>query len=65
MSKKKVKWLCSGWGVFPDGTKCKGCDDCNGTKIPKTKKEIERHFSKTHSRLSIKKVKRNNERKTH
>lgn len=19
---------CSGYGVFPDGTKCKGCDDC-------------------------------------
>jgi len=20
--------LCSGWGVFPDGTKCGGCKDC-------------------------------------
>lgn len=20
--------LCSGYGVFPDGRKCEGCDDC-------------------------------------
>jgi len=23
--------LCSGYRVFPDGTKCKGCPDCTGT----------------------------------
>lgn len=21
---------CSGWGVYPDGRKCKGCSDCKG-----------------------------------
>ncbi len=25
----KDKRLCSGYGVFPDGNKCKGCSDCN------------------------------------
>lgn len=20
--------MCSGWGVFPDGRKCRGCPDC-------------------------------------
>ena len=22
--------LCSGYKIFPDGTKCEGCDDCVG-----------------------------------
>ena len=31
--------LCSGWGVFPDGVKCKGCSDCRAKKKNlKTKK---------------------------
>jgi hypothetical protein len=21
---------CSGWGVYPDGRKCRGCSDCKG-----------------------------------
>lgn len=29
---KRYKPMCSGWGVFPGGKKCKGCEDCN----PKT-----------------------------
>ena len=48
MAKKKMKaktkkkgWksnnedgsLCSGYGVFPDGSKCKGCIDCGGKKV--------------------------------
>lgn len=42
MKKKKInpfdliveptKWLCSGWGVFPNGEKCTGCKDCIKTK---------------------------------
>jgi hypothetical protein len=54
---KKTQHLCSGWGVFPGGKKCPGCDDCKGSKIPKTKKEILKHFNKTHSTLTIKKKK--------
>lgn len=52
MSKKH---LCSGWGVFPNGKKCPGCSDCRGKKIPKTKKEIEKHFYKTHALMTVKK----------
>lgn len=22
--------LCSGYGIFPDGKKCEGCEDCKG-----------------------------------
>lgn len=47
-----AKHLCSGWGVFPGGKKCNGCDDCRGKKIPKTAKEIEKHFNKTHSLIT-------------
>lgn len=25
---KKYRPSCSGWKVFPDGRKCKGCEDC-------------------------------------
>ena len=28
MSDKKDRKLCSGYRVFPDGTKCDGCQDC-------------------------------------
>ncbi|MCK9281418.1 MAG: hypothetical protein M0P71_12405 [Melioribacteraceae bacterium] len=33
--------LCSGYRVFPDGTKCKGCIDCNRTWLLITKKIFE------------------------
>ena len=26
-----MKPLCSGYKVFPDGRKCKGCEDCENT----------------------------------
>ena len=26
------KWRCSGYRVFPDGTKCEGCGDCTERK---------------------------------
>jgi hypothetical protein len=26
--------LCSGFRVFPDGSHCKGCDDCKPTPLP-------------------------------
>lgn len=26
--------LCSGFRVFPDGSKCKGCDDCKANPTP-------------------------------
>ena len=32
--RKKYRPLCSGWGIFPDGKKCKGCQDC-GSKTNK------------------------------
>ena len=33
---------CSGWGVFPDGKKCKGCEDCKGEQFG-NKNPIETH----------------------
>ena len=44
---------CSGYGVFPDGTKCKGCSDCNGKKL--TAKGLERQVKKNTSLIKIKK----------
>lgn len=37
---KKYKPRCSGWRVFPNGKKCKGCQDCGHktNKNPYTKK---------------------------
>lgn len=29
--------LCSGWKIFPDGKKCKGCKDCSNSEIMATK----------------------------
>ena len=29
ISDKSTNKLCSGYGVFPGGEKCKGCGDCN------------------------------------
>jgi hypothetical protein len=26
-----TQWLCSGYRVFPDGSKCPGCADCKRT----------------------------------
>ena len=28
LPKNRDEWCCSGFGVFPDGGKCKGCIDC-------------------------------------
>ena len=41
---------CSGYGVYPDGRKCKGCSDCNGKFLKRsiTTKEIHQVFNKTH-----------------
>lgn len=33
---------CSGYGVYPDGRKCKGCSDCKGKKI--TRQESLKHL---------------------
>lgn len=34
-SGKKFRPLCSGWKVFPNGKKCKGCEDCLTEKTNK------------------------------
>lgn len=26
---QRKDWLCSGFGIFPNGEKCEGCSDCN------------------------------------
>ncbi len=39
MKKLNNKNLCSGYGVFPGGKKCKGCTDCKGK--PMTMAEIQ------------------------
>ena len=44
-SNNKGGWLCSGYGVFPDGSKCKGCMDCGFGKQVMTMKEIEKSIS--------------------
>ncbi len=50
MAKKKEKELCSGYRVFPDGTKCKGCSDCDNGK---SKKTIAQVFKENHSLVVI------------
>lgn len=64
MPKKKIYttdkgWRCSGYGVFPDGKKCKGCSDCEGKFLKRgiTNKEIYEVFNKTHTLLKMSKKK--------
>jgi hypothetical protein len=38
-SDKLNKKLCSGYGVFPGGEKCKGCSDC-GKELAQDEKRI-------------------------
>lgn len=38
---------CSGYGVYPNGRKCKGCSDCEGKKVS-TKLAVKR-FNDNHS----------------
>ena len=50
MAKKKISnnktgWLCSGYGVAPNGEKCKGCIDCKFGKGVMTMAEIERDIN--------------------
>jgi len=48
-------WLCSGYKIFPDGSKCKGCIDCEFGKIKKSMQEV---FNDSHAIISIKTKKR-------
>lgn len=50
-SNNKGGSLCSGYKVFPDGSKCKGCIDCN---FLKSKKTISQVFNSSHARLIVK-----------
>lgn len=45
ISNNKPHWLCSGYGVAPNGEKCKGCMDCGFGKQVMTMKEIEKSIS--------------------
>lgn len=36
ISNNKGGGICSGWRVFPDGSKCKGCIDCDFGKKSRT-----------------------------
>ena len=45
--------LCSGYGVFPGGAKCKGCSDCGGKKV--TVKQAVAAFNKNHCVITISK----------
>jgi hypothetical protein len=51
-SNNKDGSLCSGYGFFPDSTKCKGCSDCNG-KPPKTIKQLTKVFYKNHAVIVV------------
>jgi Zn-finger protein len=54
MSKKtsnnKGGSLCSGYKVFPDGRKCKGCIDCN---FLKSKKSVNQVFRENHTTARV------------
>ena len=49
-SKNKGGSLCSGYKVFPDGRKCKGCIDCD---FLKSKKSIEQVFKESHTTVTV------------
>lgn len=44
--------LCSGYGFFPNNSKCKGCSDCKG-KPPKTMKELKKVFDQNHAVIRV------------
>jgi len=39
---ERRQWLCSGYGVFPDGTECPGCKDCEGDGLEDGESEYAR-----------------------
>lgn len=45
-SNNKGGFRCSGYGVFPDGKKCKGCSDCGFGKKVKSVGQIKRDLNK-------------------
>jgi len=45
------KSLCSGYGVYPDGTKCTGCMDCKGK--PVSQKQALQAFERNHLILTV------------
>jgi hypothetical protein len=49
-SRNKEGWLCSGYRVFPDGSKCKGCIDCN---FGKDKTSVKKVFERSHAIINI------------
>lgn len=53
---------CSGYGVYPDGKKCKGCSDCNGKFLKRdiTNAEIHKQFNKTHTLITLTNLKGTN-----
>jgi hypothetical protein len=46
---------CSGYGVYPDGKKCKGCSDCEGK--PVSRKQLLERFNQNHAILKVKRKK--------
>lgn len=52
---------CSGYGVYPDGRKCKGCSDCNGKRV--SRKQIVEAFNRNHLMLTLNKKKSKSKKK--
>lgn len=52
--------LCSGYGVFPDGEKCKGCIDCNFK--PVSFKQAIKAFNRNHAVIRVSTSKNNYEK---
>lgn len=50
ISNNKGGWLCSGYKVFQDGSKCLGCVDCDFGKLTKS---IQQVFNDNHTILKI------------
>ena len=46
---------CSGYGVFPGGQACKGCDDCGGKFVskPATKRQLTIIVNRNHTSIKI------------
>lgn len=57
MKRNKECSLCSGYGVFPDGSKCKGCSDCEGRFLKKgaTPKQLREIFDQNHAVIHVSK----------
>lgn len=43
-SDKSTKQLCSGFGVFPDGSKCQGCADCQMSPLEARVEKLEKYI---------------------